>query len=37
MENALSKEQTYFAEKMERFTKEMEAKVLDTFARLNGS
>jgi coproporphyrinogen III oxidase len=37
MESALSKEQTYFAEKMERFTKEMEARVLDTFARLNGS
>lgn len=37
MGGVLSKEQSYFAEKMERFTKEMEAKVLDTFARLNGS
>ena len=37
MESALSKEQSYFTEKMERFAKEMETRVLDTFARLNGS
>jgi coproporphyrinogen III oxidase len=37
MDSHLSKEQSYFTDKMEEFAKEMEAKVLDTFTRLNGT
>jgi coproporphyrinogen III oxidase len=35
MDTTLSKEKTYFTEKMEQFVKKMEIRVLDTFARLN--